>query len=177
MLAAASALLVVVVLGTATDRLGLLPVRSGSMAPALPVGSLVVVSPVDPDEVEVGDVLSFHPPGSSATVTHRVAGIDRRAGEVVVTTRGDANPAADPAPVRLVGPAWRARAVIPFVGTAIGWLASATVRLGAGVVLLAALVGEALRWVWRCVPEPGRPLVRLRRRPVPRPVRIRVRVR
>lgn len=159
-------LLVAAALGPRTGRFGLLPVRSGSMAPALAPGSLAVVVPAPTRDVEVGDVVAFRPPGSDVTVTHRVVDVDRSDGTTVVTTRGDANPAADPAPVRLVGQrVWTVRHVVPHAGRVIRILASGPVRL-----LLAAAVGlvlllAALRRVWRTAPPPARAVVRLRRRP------------
>lgn len=74
-----------------------LTVRSGSMAPALPVGSLAVVLPVEPEDVRVGDVVTVLPyPDDPTAVTHRVVAVaHRQDGSRVFTTRGDANDAAD----------------------------------------------------------------------------------
>ena len=55
-------------------------VLTGSMRPALPVGTVVVVRPTPVEQIAVGEVVTFlaHDPGTSATrvVTHRVIGID-----------------------------------------------------------------------------------------------------
>ena len=45
-------------------------VVSGSMAPQIPMGSVVYVSPADPERVAAGDVIAFRSEGS--VVTHRV---------------------------------------------------------------------------------------------------------
>lgn len=175
----AALLLVAAVVGPRTGRFGLLPVRSGSMAPALAPGALAVVVPVPTGDVAAGDVVAFRPPGSGVTVTHRIVDVDRSDGTTVVTTRGDANPAADPAPLRLTGEqVWTVRHVVPHAGRVIRTLASASVRL-----LLAAAVGlvllvAAIRHVWRAAPPPVRTVVRLRRRHPPpgaaaTPVRLR----
>src|ERR687886_2359087 len=74
----------------------LLTVVSGSMQPALPLGSLVVVVPRDADAVRVGDVITFSPPRESRTVTHRVVEVQGSGGDLRVHTRGDANAVADP---------------------------------------------------------------------------------
>src|ERR687885_579514 len=75
----------------------LLTVVSGSMQPALPLGSLVVVVPRDADAVRIGDVITFSPPGDDIrTVTHRVVDVQGTADDVSVRTRGDANPVDDP---------------------------------------------------------------------------------
>src|SRR5919199_538737 len=80
-----------------TGAAQLLTVVSGSMQPALPLGSLVVVVPRDADAVRVGDVITFSPPGDDThTVTHRVVDVQGSGDQLRVHTRGDANPAADP---------------------------------------------------------------------------------
>jgi signal peptidase len=70
-----------------------LTVLSGSMEPTLSPGDLVVVRPVDPAALQVGDVVTFQPhPGDPALVTHRVTAISAVDGEVsALMTRGDAN--------------------------------------------------------------------------------------
>jgi signal peptidase I len=74
-----------------------LTVLSGSMEPTLPVGSLVVVRPVDPADVRIGDVITYLPnPEDPTAITHRVTGITHRTdGGVTFTTQGDANDAPD----------------------------------------------------------------------------------
>ena len=65
-------------------------IESGSMEPALPVGSVVYSRPVDADDLAVGDIITFKPPpeyGIDQVVTHRVADIQRAP---VSTQRPDA---------------------------------------------------------------------------------------
>ena len=69
----------------------------GSMEPTLHRGSLVFdrVTPVE--ELVVGDVITYVPPGMSSPLSHRIMSITRGDdGELVFTTRGDANDAVDP---------------------------------------------------------------------------------
>lgn len=68
-------------------------VLSGSMNPAFNTGSLVAVKPIDPGELQVGDIITFGSP-QGKIVTHRVVGIDTHDGLRFVT-KGDANGAAD----------------------------------------------------------------------------------
>lgn len=77
-----------------------LTVLTGSMTPTLPVGSLAVVEPVTPDEIRVGDIVSYQPyPLNPELVTHRVTAISWTPdGTRVFTLRGDAN-GADDSPV------------------------------------------------------------------------------
>ncbi|CAB4738824.1 unannotated protein [freshwater metagenome] len=93
-------------------------VLTGSMSPAYPAGTLVVVRPVDLEDVRVGDVVTYQlRSGEPAVATHRVVGVGWTAdGEKVLTTRGDANAAVDAAPVREVqlrGEVWYS---VPWVG-------------------------------------------------------------
>ncbi|WP_066039980.1 signal peptidase I [Herbiconiux solani] len=77
-------------------------ILTGSMEPGLPPGELVVVRPVDPASVTVGQVVTYQlESGKPAVVTHRVVSVAvTGAGERVFTLQGDANPASDPDSVR-----------------------------------------------------------------------------
>ena len=84
--------------------LGLTPmvVLSGSMSGEaedhIEVGDLVFVGRADPEELEVGDVIAYMNGG--ATVTHRITAIDTNTdGDLLFTTKGDANNAEDTTPV------------------------------------------------------------------------------
>ena len=83
----------------------------GSMRPAINVGDLAIVKHVDPSQIHVGDMLTFHQ--GRQVVTHRVVEILPN-GEFV--TKGDANNAPDLEPVsksRIIG---KAIFVVPCVG-------------------------------------------------------------
>ena len=95
--------------GQITGRWRLLPVLSGSMAPAMVRGDLAWVQPKPLKELTVGDVLVFNSPRRGSTpsrrVIHRVYEIvdparlrpaDVKPGTVYVRTKGDANPDVDP---------------------------------------------------------------------------------
>ena len=131
--------------------LGLTPmvVLSGSMSGEaedhIEVGDLVFVGRADPEELEVGDVIAYMNGGT--TVTHRITAIDTNTdGDLLFTTKGDANNAEDTTPVteeQLVGIyRWR----IPKVGdfalflqTPLGML------LFVGVPVLAFLIYDIIR--------------------------------
>ena len=66
-------------------------VLSGSMEPAIPVGSVVYVKAADPAEIREDDVIAFNSMGT--VVTHRVTRNNVVEGEFV--TKGDANEAED----------------------------------------------------------------------------------
>ena len=67
-----------------------------SMGRKAPVGALVITRPVAADDLRVGDVIAFHPPGRSGTTfVHRVVQISRGPQGVTLSTRGDINGAQD----------------------------------------------------------------------------------
>ena len=74
-------------------------VVSGSMEPALPVGSIVYVEPAGFTEIRIGDVIAFDDEGT--VVTHRV--IEDRPQESAFITKGDANSSPDILPT----PYWK----------------------------------------------------------------------
>lgn len=89
-------------------------VMSGSMEPAVPVGSAVVVQPLAAEKVKPGDIITFRSENSGSLTTHRVARLDTAGG--LFYTKGDANSAIDPTPVpaeRLVG---RVALTLPYAG-------------------------------------------------------------
>ncbi len=67
-------------------------VLSGSMEPALPVGSVTFVEPTAADQVRVGDMLTYRLPAEpTMQVTHRVVEVVREGGSLSFVTKGDAN--------------------------------------------------------------------------------------
>lgn len=68
-------------------------VLTGSMEPVYHVGSVIFVKEVAPEDVEVGDVITFSTPGMSYPTTHRVISIDKD--KQVFVTQGEANNVAD----------------------------------------------------------------------------------
>ena len=98
-LAGTVALLTLTVLPALLPALGhqVYVVRGASMQPAIPLGSLVVVHPVDPAAVHVGEVVTFRLP-QGTIVTHRVLAISDHGG-LTFQTKGDASDTPDPTPV------------------------------------------------------------------------------
>jgi len=89
----------VVVLPRATHG-SAMTVLTGSMTPTIPVGSVVLVRPVDPGTLRVGDVATYQPKaGKAEFITHRVLKIDSSTTPTTFTFKGDANRGADIAPV------------------------------------------------------------------------------
>jgi len=70
-------------------------VRSGSMSPAIGTGSLVITRSINPYSIEIGDVITYHPPATpDSLVVHRVVGIDNGS-PLSFRTKGDANESFD----------------------------------------------------------------------------------
>ena len=75
-------------------------ISSGSMAPTLPVGSLVINQPQD--DYAIGDIISFSLPTQTSgqeIVTHRIYAITFIKGKETFTTKGDHNTSPDINPI------------------------------------------------------------------------------
>lgn len=151
-LAAATVCVGVVGLAVAvlSGRLELLPVLSGSMAPTMPTGSLAVAVVAPIARLRVGTVAVFHPPGQRKIIyLHRVIWLAHHAGRVLVRTKGDANPVADPWTLVLRGHSiFIVRAAIPDAGWVALWVHSSQGR--AVILLVAGLLAIGLV-VWELV--------------------------
>ena len=142
-----AALLVVVVLAVVAlvivpKSTGAVPltVLTGSMRPTVPPGSMVVVRPVDPARLEIGDVITYQlRPGDPTLVTHRIVGATY-GDERTFRTKGDHNSAVDPEPVHEIQVRGRVWYAVPVVGHLANQLDNAQrdwVRNAAGGLLLA----------------------------------------
>lgn len=107
---------------------------SGSMEPAIPIGSAILVRSVDPAALAPGEVIAFSRNG--AVVAHRVVEND-----TAITTKGDANEAADPMPVQYSSVIGRVEHSLPGVGGLLEMMTSGAGRLYAvGLVLAGGLL-------------------------------------
>jgi signal peptidase I len=113
----------------------LLAIRTGSMAPMMEPGDLLISRDVDPRTVRRGDVITFRVPEVDNTlVTHRVTKVDE-AGNTF-TTKGDANDTDDPFTTTakdVLGIRWFS---IPRIGRLMVFLSS-----GLGTALLIGIPG------------------------------------
>lgn len=90
-------------------------VLSGSMEPSFPVGSVVYTKSMLPDNVLIGDAITFRIEGlDSVVATHRVVDINYE--ERTFTTKGDANQVVDNEPVAFEHFIGRADFKIPYLG-------------------------------------------------------------
>ncbi len=92
-------LVVLIVLPRVTDGAAL-TVLTGSMEPGIPTGSTVLVRPVDPGALQVGDVATYQKaPGEDTYITHRIVDLDRSTNPPAYVFQGDANRGPDLKPV------------------------------------------------------------------------------
>lgn len=125
-------------------------VLSGSMDPAIQVGSLIVDVPVGADQLRPGDVVSFQRPDNPAqVVTHRVVKIGPGPGGTVYQTRGDANGTPDDWTVTANPRNWRMAFTVPLVGYALVYLKTPLGQLLTVLLPAIALGMMALQDLWR----------------------------
>jgi signal peptidase I len=153
----AAAVLTVAVVGLLAVTVGprVLPyqalvVRSGSMSPTIPTGSLVFYRKIAASQVKVGQVIVFNVPGRSGLrVTHRVHGIGTGPNGRYFITKGDANGAPDDWHIPAVGTGWVASFHVPEIGYVLYALQSTLARLLLLVIPALALGAITLMEIWR----------------------------
>jgi signal peptidase I len=130
------------VLLPALDR-QLLIISSGSMAPAMPTGSIIIVRH-DRGAIEVGTPATIRAP-SGVVFTHRVVEILPGEEEPLLRMQGDANLRPDPITYPLSSAIGVVELSVPELGRAVAFAQG-----DAGRMLLVAtlLLLVALRWFW-----------------------------
>ncbi len=116
-------------------------VRGGSMEPALPIWSVVIVQHVDPAQLTVGDIVTFTA-ANKTTVTHRITEVVPGA-QLGFHTKGDASLGADGTIVAAPSVSGRVVYVVPGLGQVITALASTI-----GTLAAIGLLGGLLLAVW-----------------------------
>lgn len=91
---------------------GLYVVRSGSMQPAISLGSLVLIKKID--NYNQGDIITFLNPKS--LTTHRIVGIEETGGVPLYITKGDANETEDDFRVKKELVKGKVTLAIPYLG-------------------------------------------------------------
>jgi signal peptidase len=94
-------------------------VMTGSMAPRIQVGDVVVSRPVDPLSLHQGQVLLFDDPDQAGHL--RLHRFDAPGVDGAIVTRGDANPSADSSPVARDAVHGVAMVRVPAVGAPVVW--------------------------------------------------------
>ena len=114
-------------------------VLTGSMEPALPVGSLVYARAVDqPESLAEGEIIVFYEGLGSTPVVHRL--LENRVPERELVTKGDANSVADLMPVPYENLIGRDVLHLPFLGRLLSPLGT----IGGKLSVLAMILGGLL---------------------------------
>jgi len=129
-------------------------VLSGSMEPAFSPGDVLIERSVEPSQVDVGQVVTFHEPGTHTMLTHRVRSVESHAGRLVFTTKGDADNSVQRWAIDRDGRLGQPIQAIPKIGYVVMF---AKTPLGLIVIVLLPLLvigGFEIARVWRPpVPE------------------------
>lgn len=118
-------------------------VESSSMTPAYPVNSLVIVKDTPAEEIQVGDTVTYVLNADGVLVTHRVVDIDTQ--NQTFTTKGDANPTADPNPVLWGNVVGKVVFHVPYVGKP---LSAVTAEENRTAVIIAIVILGIISFSW-----------------------------
>src|SRR5690554_2295825 len=93
-------------------------VLTSSMEPTYPPGTLIIVKPIETQDIRIGDPITYQiESGKDAVVTHRVTAVTNETGDTrTFASRYDNNDAADAVPVQPVqirGKVWYS---VPWIG-------------------------------------------------------------
>ncbi|MGM7696512.1 signal peptidase I [Microbacterium sp. A84] len=129
-----------------TGGFSLIMFKTGSMSPTIPAGSVALVQKVPASDIAVDDIVTVDRP-AALPVTHRVTSV--KAGSTpdarIITMRGDANDAEDPAPY-IVKDVRMVRGSVPYLAHVIVWF-------GNPIVLGALTIGAAVLVTWAFWPK------------------------
>lgn len=128
----------------------LLIISSGSMAPNIPVGSLVLIGPPPGTSVAAGDVVTFRLP-NGGLVTHRVVRTFSLANEPYLSTKGDANRDPDLVAIPARSVVGKALAWAPEAGYFVAFVQGPLGRL---VFICLLLIFLSLHWFWEDLFDP-----------------------
>ena len=119
-LVAVAVLLAVALVGVRLVGFEVYTVLSGSMEPAYHTGSVIWVQECEPEEVEVGDPITFVMNEDLLVATHRVIEIDEANQHFY--TKGDANEAPDAAPVHFENLIGKPVFTVPHLGYFVSYI-------------------------------------------------------
>lgn len=130
-------------------------VISGSMEPAIPVGSLVYVQPGAPEDAQVDDVIAFYSSmDTGAIITHRVIKNDIVTGQI--HTKGDANEKEDLYPVGYDYYMGKVVYSVPVLGQVLAFFVTIWGKIAAGGMIGLALLLQIIGGVMEAADEKKR---------------------
>jgi signal peptidase I len=143
------ALLLIVSTFPISGNIKVMIVQSGSMEPAIRMGSVVVAKPMD--SYKAGDIITFELKGSEYPVTHRIQDIGVVEGKRYYITKGDANEEEDQTEIRKEDIFGKVLVAVPYLGYAINFaqkpIGFALVIIIPGLIIIADEVKKIIREV------------------------------
>jgi signal peptidase I len=125
---------------------------TGSMAPGIVPGDVIVDTPERAADIKVGQIITYQIPVDDHRVeSHRVIWVHHNHdGSALFRTQGDANDGADPWTAKAEGTTvWRVRGVVPAAGAVIRFLRQPAVSLALTRVLPVVIIACLLVSIWR----------------------------
>lgn len=129
---------------------------TGSMAPLINPGDVVVSVPTPVSALKTGDIITYKIPVDDQRVeTHRIVELKRSTnGSTTVRTKGDANNGADPWQATIQGDSVDLHAAtVPYLGTAVRGLREPAVLMTLTYLAPGVLVLMLLVRIWRKGPD------------------------
>lgn len=120
---------------------------TGSMEPAIPVHSFIVTEAIDPESLQVGDIITFRSTESKlegALNTHRITSVYEEGGQLMFHTKGDANAVEDSEPVSSINVVGKVVFISAALGTVVSLFSNPLVFFPFVVVPLVLLLGFEL---------------------------------
>lgn len=124
-------------------------VLSGSMEPALSPGDVLIERGVEPSQVRIGQIVTFHEPGTDRMLTHRVRKIENRGARLVFTTKGDADNSVQRWSIGAGGELGQPVRLIPKIGHAVMFAKTPLGFFAIVLLPLLALGGFEIFRIWR----------------------------
>ena len=124
-------------------------VMSGSMSPAIEVGSVVAVKPVPPETISAGDIISFRGAEDRMLTTHRAVAVNSDNGLSFIT-KGDANEAADRNPVAAENVAGKVALAVPYAGYVLNFAGTRPGLLSMVLIPGALIIAFEVRNLFAC---------------------------
>lgn len=144
----ATGLLLIVSVLPITGNFKVMTVISGSMDPAIKIGSVVIVKPVS--DYKIGDVITFGPYSKTkAPITHRIYDIRVEDSQPIYITKGDVNNAPDSRQIKKSDILGKVLFDVPYVGYAVDF---AKKPMGFALIIIvpsAVIIGDEIKKIWK----------------------------
>jgi len=141
------ALLLIVSVLPITGNYKVMTVISGSMQPAIKMGSVVIVKPAS--DYQIGDVITFGPYSKTKVpTTHRIYDIKVEGGQPVYITKGDVNNAPDSREIKKSDIVGKVLFSVPYMGYAVEF---AKKPIGFALIIIipaAIIVGDEIKKIY-----------------------------